>query len=109
MCFTLRERDREICNTMYDMNVSNALDPDEFRGCFFKSCWDIIKSDLVAMVQHFFHFGYIPDNFNPMHLIVIPKMKEANRVEQYMPLALANFQFKTITNLLADRLALIAS
>lgn len=68
-----------------------------------------MKNDLVASVQHFFMTGGMPDSFNLIHLILIPKGNYANRVELFRPIALANFQLKLITKILVDRLAPIAS
>lgn len=38
-------------------------------------------------------------------VVLIPKFKNAERIHQYRPIALANFQFKIISKVLADRLA----
>ncbi|XP_058783502.1 uncharacterized protein LOC131658194 [Vicia villosa] len=50
-----------------------------------------------------------PDGFGPRYnsntLVLIPKVKEADSIEQFRPIALANFKFKIITKILADRLA----
>lgn len=41
-------------------------------------------------------------------MVLIPKVKGANRIEDFRSIALANFQFKVITKDFADRLASIA-
>lgn len=40
--------------------------------------------------------------------MLIPKSPNADRIEDYRPIALANFEFKIITKVLAGRLAQIA-
>ncbi|XP_019420673.1 PREDICTED: uncharacterized protein LOC109330855 [Lupinus angustifolius] len=45
---------------------------------------------------------------NSNSVILIPKNNSADKIEDYMPIALANFQFKIITKVLADRLATIS-
>jgi hypothetical protein len=37
--------------------------------------------------------------------VLIPKTNNADSVEQYRPIAVANFKFKIISKILADRLA----
>lgn len=41
-------------------------------------------------------------------MVLIAKSKEADKIEDYRPIALANLQFKVITKVLADRLATLA-
>lgn len=41
-------------------------------------------------------------------MVIIPKGPEAERIYQYRPIALANFKFKIITKVRADRLAKVA-
>lgn len=48
-------------------------------------------------------------NLNASLLILIPKVPGANKLDNYRPIALANFQFKIITKIIVDRLGLIAS
>lgn len=45
---------------------------------------------------------------NSNAVVLIPKFPEAEKIEDYRPIALANFQFKVITKVLADKLALVA-
>jgi len=49
------------------------------------------------------------NNLNSKLLILIPKVKGADRLDNFRPIALANFQFKIITKILADRVRLVAS
>jgi hypothetical protein len=48
-------------------------------------------------------------NLNSNLLILIPKTPGADSIDNFRPIALANFQFKIITKILADRLSVIAS
>lgn len=51
---------------------------------------------------------WILPNLNSNVVVLIPKLPAVDRIKQYMPIALANYQFKVITKVLADRLATIA-
>ncbi|MCH89860.1 RNA-directed DNA polymerase (Reverse transcriptase), partial [Trifolium medium] len=63
---------------------------------------------VFTSVQSFFLTGKLPHNLNSNLLIVIPKTPGADSIENFRPIALANFQFKIITKTLADRLSVIA-
>ncbi|PNX85730.1 ribonuclease H, partial [Trifolium pratense] len=91
------------------MNGDGAPGPDGFGGHFFQCYWHIVAVDVINSVQHFFINGKLLNNLNSNLLIIIPKTPGADRIENFRPIALANFQFKIITKLLADRLAIIAS
>lgn len=47
-------------------------------------------------------------NYNSNLVVLIPKVAEAERIDQYRPIALANFKYKIISKILADRLAKVA-
>ncbi|XP_058783229.1 uncharacterized protein LOC131657895 [Vicia villosa] len=61
----------------------------------------------INEIHQFFNQGWLLPNFNANTLVLIPKVKEANCLGQYMPIALASFKFKIISKILADRLSTI--
>jgi hypothetical protein len=48
-------------------------------------------------------------NLNSNILILLPKVRGANKLDIFHPIALTNFQFQIITKILADRLGIMAS
>lgn len=90
------------------MNGSGAPGPDGFGGSFYHTYWDIIADDVFNSVSQFFIQGWLLPNLNSNLVVLIPKFPGVDRIENYRPIALANFQFKIITKVLADRLACIA-
>lgn len=90
------------------MNGDSAHGPDDFGGFFFRKYWDVITSDVHNAVLQFFRQGRLLPNLNSNVVVLIPKVKGVERTEQYRPIVLANFQFKIISKVLADRLAQVA-
>ena len=99
----------EIHRAVFDLGGDSAPGPDGFPGHFFQKFWHIIGEDVIKSTQHFFLHNYIMPNLNFNLIILIPKVPGADRLDNFRPLALANFQFKIITKILADRLGIIAS
>ena len=97
----------EIKKAVFDMNKDGAPGPDGFGVHFFQHFWDIVAADVVSSVQEFFCTGVIIPNLNSNVLVLIPKVPGAATMADFRPIALANFQFKIITKILADRLAII--
>ncbi|XP_019450635.1 PREDICTED: uncharacterized protein LOC109352905 [Lupinus angustifolius] len=92
--------------TQEDNNMLSRIPlDDEIRDAEF---WDIVRPDVCHSVNQFFSQGWILPNLNSNNLILIPKFPSADKIEDFRPIALANFQFKIITKVLADRLAKIA-
>ena len=99
----------DIKNVVMDLSGDSAPGPDGYPGYFYQSFWHIIGSDVVRATQFFFTSNSIMNNLNSNLLILIPKVKGADRLDNFRPIALANFQFKIITKILADRVGLVAS
>jgi hypothetical protein len=104
---TLLPSNDEIKNAVFSLNNDSAPGPDGFGACFFQSYWDIVKQDVINAVLHFFTTAWLSPNFNSNTLVLIPKVSHANSLNQYRPIALANFKFKIISKIIADRLASI--
>jgi hypothetical protein len=73
---------------------------------FFKSAWDIIKSDLMQAVMFFYnqHDQYFKQ-LNFAHMVLIPKKKDALCLGDYRPISLTHSIAKIISKLMANRLA----
>ncbi|XP_019459974.1 PREDICTED: uncharacterized protein LOC109359738 [Lupinus angustifolius] len=91
------------------MNGDGAPRPDGFGGCFYHAFWDIVGEDVCNSVQQFFTQGWILSNLNSNIVVLIPKHFGACTIEEFRPIAFANFQFKIISKVIADRLASITS
>lgn len=97
--------DMEIREVVFAMNGEGAPGPNGFDGCFYHSFWDIIGHDVCKAVNQFFIQGWMLPNLNSNSVVLIRKSKGADRIEDFRPIALANFQFKIITKTLADRVS----
>lgn len=72
----------------------------------YKKYWEVVKQDVFEATSHFFRKGQLIPNTNSSVIALIPKFPNANRIEHYCLIALANFQFKII-KILTFRLASI--
>ena len=93
------------------MEHNKAPGPDGFPVEFYQHFWEVIKSDLMNMF-HDLHFGDLPlFSINFCVITLLPKTREANKIQQYRPICLLNVSFKIFTkvatchiNSLADHL-----
>ena len=45
--------EEEVKHAVFDMKSDSAPGPDGFSIAFYQACWDIIKDDLMGMVNDF--------------------------------------------------------
>ena len=95
----------EIKGVVFGLNSEGAPNPDGFGACFFHTYWEIVKEDVTIVVLQFFNTGWLLPHFNANSLVLILKNPNADIIDQYRPTALANFKFKIISNVIADRIA----
>jgi len=99
----------EIKNVVFNLNGNSAPGPDGFGGVFYHSCWKIIVTDVCNAVQRFFKQNWVLPGMNSNVVSLIPKVQGTDSIQDYRPIAVANFKFKIISKILADRLALVAA
>ncbi|KAK2445365.1 hypothetical protein QL285_016305 [Trifolium repens] len=95
----------EIKAAVFALNKDSAPGPDGFGAYFFQHYWEIVKVDVTNAVLEFFSTGWIVPGYNSNIITLIPKSPDAASIDQYRPIAMANFKFKIITKIIADRLA----
>jgi exonuclease III len=96
----------EVWSTIKNLPSDKAPGPDGFTGKFYKTCWVIIKEDLMAALQAI--WGKDFRNLwmlNSAYITLIPKKTEANQVKDFRPISLVHSFAKLVTKLLANRLA----
>jgi len=95
-----------VWNTIKEMPPDKAPGPDGFTGRFYKSCWTIIKNDVMAAV-HFLWTGNFRNlqKLNSAYITLISKKTNAVQVKEYRPISLVHSFAKLVTKILANRLA----
>jgi hypothetical protein len=91
---------------VFALPYGKAPDPDGFIGAFFKSCWDIIKADIMVAIFHMENLhGGCANLINSANIILIPKKPDVAGVMDYRPIGLIHSLSKIFSKLLANRLA----
>ena len=94
----------EVKHAVFDMEKNTAPGPDHMPAEFFQVCWEIIKEDLLEMFDEFFENKLEISRLNYGIITLIPKLKEANLIQQYSPICLLNVVFKIFSKTLMLRL-----
>ncbi|XP_058784485.1 uncharacterized protein LOC131659290 [Vicia villosa] len=99
----------EISAAVFSLNGDSAPGPYSFGAFFYQKYWDIIKHDVSNAVIQFFSSGWMLPELNASSIVLIPKIKGANSLDLFRLIVVANFKFKIISKVIADRLAAIMS
>jgi mannosylglycoprotein endo-beta-mannosidase len=94
--------EEEVWNAINQMPCDKAPGPDGFTGIFFKKCWNIIKSDVMRVIQCFdelhvqdFHW------LNSANIALLPKKEGAEEITDFRPISLIHAIAKLIAKMLA--------
>lgn len=94
----------EVKKVVFELRKNRALGPDGFPGEFYMKFWDIIKNDLLELINDF-HKGLLSvERLNYGIVTLVPKTKDAAQIQKFRPIYLLNVSFKIITKVLMNRL-----
>jgi hypothetical protein len=99
--------EEEVKRAVFDMKKNTAPGPDHMPIEFFQSCWEIVKPELLSMFMKFFHYKLEMNRINYGTITLLPKIKDANKIQQYRPIYLLNVVYKIFTKVLMLRLEAI--
>ena len=98
----------EVREAIFQMEHNKVPGPHGFPAEFYQAFWDTIKGDLMAMLSEF-HKGELPlYNLNFGTIILLPKCKEAIKIQQYRPICLFSVSFKIFTKVSTNRILVVA-
>ncbi|VFQ98285.1 unnamed protein product [Cuscuta campestris] len=97
----------EIKKAVWDLNPNSAAGPDGFNGYFFRTCWEIIKGDVIKATQEFFLGISVPQAFGSTFITLIPKKDNCHLFSDFRPISLSTFMSKINTRILASRLQVL--
>jgi len=96
--------EKEIKEALDQMEKNKAAGPDKIPIEFYQCCWNIVKSDIVQLFDDFYNMKVDVSRLNYGIITLLPKIKEANKIQQYRPICLLNCLYKLITKTLTIRL-----
>jgi hypothetical protein len=95
----------EVLNTIKHMPNDKAPGPYGLTGRFHKSCWQIIKGDVMAVVSAVWRDFRNFRQLNSAFITLLPKKEEARQPREFQPISLVHSIAKLVTKILANRLA----
>lgn len=106
---TCQFTEEEIRRALFQMEHNRAPGPDGFPAEFFQVFWSVIKNDLLALFEDFHKGDLSLYSLNFGTIILLPKCRDAEIIQQYRPICLLNVSFKIFTKVLTNRISTVAS
>jgi len=94
----------EVKEVVFSLDGTSSSGPDGLTGDFFQTCWRIVQSDLVDVVQAFFKGDTLPKSFTHTNLVLLPKKSIIKTFADLRPISLSNFINKVISKVIHGRL-----
>ena len=96
--------EEEVWQALFMMHPEKAPGPDGMTTLFFQHSWNIIKKDLVELVNNFLITGDMDPRLNITNIFMIPKIERPTRMTELRPISLCNVRYKIISKVLYQRL-----
>ena len=96
--------EQEVQEAIFDMEHNKTPSPDLFPDEFYHKFWNTIKGDLMQMFHDLYAGDLLLFSLNFGVITLIPKVQEANVIQQYRPIYLLNTSFKIFTKVATNRL-----
>ena len=98
----------EVRDNVFQMEHNKAPGPDGFLVKFYQVFWNLIKDDLMALFMDFHKEELNLYSLNFGIIMLIPKIHEATKIQQYRPICVLNASFKFFTKVGTIRLNKVA-
>jgi exonuclease III len=98
----------ELDEVLLSMRPDSAPGPDGLPVTFFKRFWGILREPILRILNDFVLGRVDVARLNFGVITLIPKVKGADTIKQFRPIALINVIFKFVAKAYATRLAPIA-
>ncbi|XP_042983328.1 uncharacterized protein LOC122312726 [Carya illinoinensis] len=96
---------QEVYDALCSIPEDSSPGPDGFGSGFYRSCWHIVGTDVVAAVSEFFQGMALPRFFNATHLVLIPKLENPTSFDKFRLISLCDVFYKICTKIMVNRLS----
>src|SRR6266542_370323 len=100
--------EEEVRKAVFQMEHNKAPGPDGFPAEFYQNFWEIINAELMEMFASLQAGRLDLFHINFGEIILLPKINDAERIQQYRPICLLNVSFKIFTKTATIRLNSVA-
>ena len=94
----------EVKVALFQMGPTKAPRSDGMNALFYQKFWHVVGNNVVLAVLDFLNNGNMLPDINHTNIVLIPKVKNPERMSEFRPISLCNVIYKIISKVLANRL-----
>lgn len=106
---TTRFTVEEVNSAIFSMHPDKSPGPDGMNPAFYQRFWDIIGNDVSSACINILSNNSIPVGLNDTLVVLIPKKKTPETMNDLRPISLCNVMMKIVTKMLANRMKEVLS
>ena len=99
--------DEKIENGVFCMKALKAPRIDSLHALFYQTQWNVVGNSVCKFIKDIFSGTEVPKELNRTLLVLIPKSDNPTSLKPFRPISLCPVIYKTIIQLLANRLKAI--
>ena len=99
----------EVKEAIWDCDSFKSPGPDGVNFGFIKEFWIELKDDVMRFVSEFHRNGKLAKGINATFILLIPKVDNPQRLNDFRPISLVGSMYKILAKLLANILRLVMS
>ncbi|XP_012842431.1 PREDICTED: uncharacterized protein LOC105962665 [Erythranthe guttata] len=94
----------EVTRAISQMSPTKSPGPDGFPVLFFTKYWNCLGSNVLNCVLNFLNNKKLPTKLNYTFIVLIPKVKNPEKITEYRPISLCNVIYKFGSKAIANRI-----
>ncbi|GKV31185.1 hypothetical protein SLEP1_g39903 [Rubroshorea leprosula] len=99
--------EEEIDVAVRECDSSKAPGPNGFNFDFVKNVWELIRVDVIRFLHEFHKNGKLVRGLNTSFIVLVPKVDNPQKIEEFRPISLIGVMYKILAKLLANRLKVV--
>ena len=93
----------EVEVALFQMGPTKAPEPDGMNALFYQKFWHVVGEFVTMALIDFLNLGNMVPNINHTNIVLIPKVKNLEKMFDFRPISLCNVIYKIISKVLANR------
>ena len=94
----------EVELALFQMGPTKAPGLDDMNALFYQKFWHVVGETITMAVLDFLNSSNMVPDINHTNIVLIPKVKNPEKMSDFRPISLCNVIYKIISKVLANRL-----